>query len=234
MTGAGSAKVPGYEAKKQGFPTVPETVFPNMVNSLVAVEAKADAQTSADLRITTGRTVIGTIVDPDGKPLAGADIQGSIGTSLHVSDLPSARFSIPAIDPDRPRPFFFVHRAKNLAVAVILKGDEPETFTVNLRPAGTITGRLFNEDGEPLAHTAIAGRVEPGQLGLTMGWSGFFNARTDKDGKFKISGLVPGVRLSARVMRDYRLAEKVFDERTFEPGQVVDLGDVRVKPGGEE
>jgi RNA polymerase sigma factor (sigma-70 family) len=233
--GAGVDKVPGFEAKKQGFPTVPETVFPNMVNSLVAVEAKADGQTTANVQITTGRTVTGTIVDPDGKPVSGANIQGPVGANLFVYGLPSARFSIPAVDPDRPRPYFFIHLEKNLAAAVILKGDEPETFTVKLKPAGTASGRLFNEDGEPLANASISVRIEPGQLGLTMGWSGFLNARTDKDGNFRIPGLIPGVRFSARVMRDYRLAEKVFDERTFESGQVVELGEVRVKPvGGDE
>ena len=233
VTGFGVDKVPGFEATKQGFPTVPETVYPHMVNSLAAVDAK-DAQVTTDLRITGGRTVRGLIVDPNGRPITGAEVQGSVGSDVYFVGLPAARFSIPAVEPGRPRPYFFVHREKNLAVTATLKGDEAEGFTVKLQPAATVTGRLLDPNGEPLADTAISGRFEPGQLGLLMGWSGFFNGLTDRDGRFKIAGLVPGVRVSARVMRNYTLAEQVFDARTFQPGQVVDLGDIRTKPGTEE
>ena len=88
-----------------------------------------------------------------------------------------------------------------------------------------VSGQVSDKDGKPWPDVSVQIKSDSGRT---------FTLKTDKDGKFKISGLVPGVRLSARVMRDYRLAEKVFDERTFEPGQVVDLGEVHVRAGGGE
>ena len=55
---------------------------------------------------------------------------------------------------DEPRPYFFSHAGKQLAAAVVVKGDEPDTFTVKLQPAAAVSGRLLNDDGEPLADTA--------------------------------------------------------------------------------
>jgi hypothetical protein len=130
-------------------------------------------------------------------------------------------------------PYFFYHRKKNLAAAVILKGDEPDGFTVKLQPAATITGRLLDADGEPLANTEIAGSIEPGQLNLKSGWGGFFYGKTDKEGKFRIAGLVPGVKVGARVFRRYQEAEHIFDARTFAAGEERDLGDIRIQPAKE-
>jgi protocatechuate 3,4-dioxygenase beta subunit len=233
LAGAGAEAIDGYDAKAQSFPTLPDKLFPMMVNAVAAVDVKADGRTTCDIAVSTGRTVIGKIVDPDGKPLAGAHIDGSIGAGFYTRDLPAAEFSIPAINPAAPKPYFFYHRQKNLAAAVVLKGDEPEGFTVKLQPAATITGRLLDADGEPLANTEISGGIEANQLGLKSGWGGFFYGKTDGDGKFRIAGLVPGVTVSARVSRRYQEAERIFESRAFAAGEDRDLGDVRVKPAGE-
>jgi RNA polymerase sigma factor (sigma-70 family) len=233
VMGAGAESIDGYDAKALGFHTLPDKLFPIMVNAVAAVDAKADGRTTCDIAVTTGRTVSGKIVDPDGKPLAGAQIHGSIGVRFDTRDLPTAEFTIPAINPAAPLPYFFYHRQKNLAAAIILKGDEPDGFTVKLQPAATITGRLLDADGEPLANTEISGQIESAQLNLRYGWGGFFYGKTDKDGKFRIAGLVPGVKVGARVSRRYQEAERIFDARTFAAGEDRDLGDIRVKPAGE-
>jgi hypothetical protein len=176
-----------------------------------------------------GKTVRGKFVDPDGKPLTGGRVTGSIGARFYTPDLPTAEFTIPAINPDAPKPYFFVHAKRNLAVAVVLKGDEPDGLTVKLQPAATIAGRLLDAGGEPLADVDIMGQFEPGQLGVMTGWGGFFNGKTDHEGRFRITGIVPDVKLGARVSRRPRQGELIFEGRSFRAGEERDLGDVRVK-----
>jgi hypothetical protein len=230
VVGAGAEAIRGHEMEGQSFRTVPERTFPYMVNILAEVDARADGQNVCNLTITAGRTVRGRLADPDGKPLTGVWIIGGIGSDVNLRDLPKAEFTIPAINPAAPKPYFFYHARKNLAVAVILKGDEPDGFTVTLQKAATITGRLLGDDGDPLANTEISGAIDDNQLGLKGGWGGFFNGKTDRDGKFRIAGLVPGVKVSARVMRRYQEAERIFGHLAFGAGEVRDLGDVKVKP----
>jgi protocatechuate 3,4-dioxygenase beta subunit len=177
--------------------------------------------------------VKGTIADPDGKPLTGVRIDGAIGSDVHLPPQAKAEFTIAAVNPSAPKPYFFYQGEKNLAAAVILKGDEPDGFAVRLQKAATITGRLIGDDGEPLADTEISGAFDDNQLGLKGGWYGFFWGRTDKEGKFKIAGLVPGVKQSARVRRSHEFAEQIFEHLALGAGEVRDLGDVKVKPKAE-
>jgi RNA polymerase sigma factor (sigma-70 family) len=234
VVGAGADQIKGFEQKGQSFPTVPELTFPGQVNSLAEFDAKAEGETVCNIKVTTGRTVKGTIVGPDGKPLTGAVINGSIGVRLYTQPLPTAEFTIGAVNPIDPTGYFFYHREKNLATAVILKGDEGPEFQVKLQSAATITGRLLNDAGEPLANAEIAGAIDDNQLGIKGGWYGFFHGKTDKDGRFKINGLIPGLKVSARVRRDHhQLAEQIFESKAFAAGEERDLGDIKVKPSKE-
>ena len=234
LVGAGAENIKGHEMQGQSFVTVPERTFPGMVNTLVEVDAKADGQNVADIAIITGRTVKGKFEDPDGKPLSKVIIHGAIGVGVYTSPLPNPEFTLTAINPHAPNPYFFYQREKNLAAAVIIKGDEPDGFTVKLQHAATITGRLLGDDGQPLADTEISGAIDDHQLGLKGGWYGFFVGRTDKEGKFKINGLLPGAKLSARVNRRlFGLGAQIFEGLGFSAGEVRDFGDIKVKPAKE-
>jgi hypothetical protein len=138
--------------------------------------------------------------------------------------LPSEAFTIPAVDPERPQAYFFEHQKKHLAAAVILKGDEPEGFTLRLKPTATVTGRAVTEDGEPVRNADIHGRLEAGQLNMTYPWNGFFWSRTDADGRFKIEGLLAEVKVGAQAGGD-----NLFTSLTLKPGEVRDLGDIKIK-----
>lgn len=233
VVGAGAESIKDFEQQGQFFDTLPDRLFPNLVNSITEVDAKADAETRCNLTVTTGKTVKGTIVDPDGKPITGTTMRGVIGTGLYTQPAKTAEFSISAINPQAPQPYFFFNTEKNLAAAVIIKGDEPEGFQVKLQPAATISGRLLDDDGMPLVDTQISGGIEGGQINIKGGWYGFFHGFTDKEGRFKITTLMPGIKLSARVMKDYQLAGQIFESQTFGVGETKDLGDIKVRPAKE-
>jgi len=157
------------------------------------------------------------------RAVAGVGISGSL--SVFIRALPSATFTIPAINPRKPEAYFFEHHKKNLAVAVILKGDEPEGFTLKLKPTATVTGRIVTENGEPVGNMFIHGLVEAGQLNMTRPRGAFFSGRTDADGRFKIEGLLAGVKLGAM--------SNLFTNVVLKPGEVRDLGDIHLKNSPE-
>jgi hypothetical protein len=173
--------------------------------------------------------VKGTVLDPDGKPLTGASIDGPFGSMFSVPRLASSTFTIESVNPSRPQPYFFRHHGRKLAAVALLKGDEPAAVSVKLAPTSTIVGRLVSEDGEPIHNAEITGRLESGQLNLSRGWSGFFTATTDRDGRFRIDGICPGCKLSALVRRENEEPDHLFRNQTFKQGEVRDLGNVTVK-----
>jgi RNA polymerase sigma factor (sigma-70 family) len=214
-----------FNARIGAFVTAPYTCAPAQFDTLVGIEpgAKADADSAVcEVRLDPGKTVKGTILDPDGKPLAGVSIRGPL-LYVSIGDLPSAAFTIPAVNPDKPAAYFFEHK-KKLAAAVLLKGNEAEGFTLKLKPTATITGRLVTEDGEPIRNGFIDGRLEAGQLNMTQGWNGFFWSQTGGDGRFKIEGLLPEVKLGA-----FLQADNLFANLTLKPGEIRNLGDRKVK-----
>jgi RNA polymerase sigma factor (sigma-70 family) len=201
------------------FVTRPYICVPWHFNTLVGIEPDAKAESvTCDVQLDPGKTVKGTILDLDGKPLSGASIRGPYLTLKSLRDLPSAEFAFPAVDPRKSEAYFFEYRKRNLAAAVILKGDEAAGFTVKLKPAATITGRIVTEKGEPVRNFYIGVSLDAGQLNMTRSWNGFVLGHTDAEGRFKIAGLLAGFKHSA---------SPLFTNLTLKPGEVRDLGDIK-------
>jgi hypothetical protein len=223
LNGQGADAIPGLrDARIDSFVTRPYMLTFRRFDTMIGIEANAKAESVAcDLQLDPGKTVKGNILDPDGKPLAGVSIRGLFGAGLSVRDLPSEAFTIPAINSHKAEAYFFEHPKKNLAAAVILKGDEAEGFTVKLQPTATVIGRLVTEAGVPIRNFYIGGRLEAGQLNMTRPWNGFFwGGPTDAEGRFKIEGLLAGVKLSASTL---------FTNLKLIPGEVRNMGDIKVK-----
>jgi RNA polymerase sigma factor (sigma-70 family) len=233
VTGAGADQI--KEADRAGhFITDPYICDMRRFNTLAEVNPEPGATSvTQDLTLDPGKTVTGTVVGPDGKPLSGCSITGSWGINFRVDRMETARFTIPALDPRRPAPFFFQYPEKHLAAAVVLKGDEPETLTIRLQPTATITGRLVDADGDPRPNVNITSYIEPGQFGIAEGWGGLFNGTTDKDGRFRIDNVIPGVRFSGWLQSAVMITGEIFAHQTFKPGEMRDFGDVKERPLGK-
>ena len=54
-------------------------------------------------------------------------------------------------------------------------------------------------------------------------------SRTDKDGRFRISGLVPGLKYTLTVWKDGRFAGRVAADVSIRAGEVKELGDIKAE-----
>jgi protocatechuate 3,4-dioxygenase beta subunit len=133
-----------------------------------------------------------------------------------------------------PRSVAFFHRVRKLAALVTLRGDEKEPVTVRLTPAGTLTGRLLDADGQPVGDAEIYTFYAMPQ-GANR--SGFLlrdlPPRTDKNGRFRLEAIVPGLKatdLHFLKGRQLWVPQIRLEIKALQSGQTLDLGDVRVKP----
>jgi RNA polymerase sigma factor (sigma-70 family) len=226
----GAEKIKGPMYGRDNYNTEPRPLDPSEFNVVVEVNpARGTESIVRDLALDPGKTVTGTIVGPDGKPVPGCSIDSVRGLWFHVNDLPTAQFRIPGLDPKHPRWFFFLHHDRNLGTAVLLKGNEPLPVTVRLQKCGTVTGRLVDEDGLPRS-AWISGFFHRGQLGLKDIGRGFGMGKIGKDGRFRI-GVLPGLKVGLLAGKNPTYFDSLVRELTLKPGEVKDVGDVKAKEG---
>lgn len=192
-----------------------------------------DTPVSCDLALDPGKTLTVSLQDAEGKPLTGAEVAGISAQSLRTVPFKTATGRIYALDPDNPRSVVFVHTARKLAATVTLRGDEKEPVTVRLKPTAILTGRVLDADGQPVAGAEIYERyaTSAGRQ-LTKSQVRWFRPRTDKEGRFRLDGIVPGLALELGFVkgRQMLVPQERREVTPPESGKTLDLGEVRVKP----
>ena len=211
---------------EQGFfRTAPFLQEPNTMNRYIELNpAEGTESMTCDVLLDPGRMPRGTVVGPDGKPLAGAQAFGltAYGQSRNWTRTPlPTEFTVYGLDDGQGREVLFYHAEKRLAVVLRVGGDDRGPLTAKLEPCGAVTGRLVTADGKPRAGALlqVSDWLLPGG-GL----------QADKDGRFRIEGLVPGVAYTLDVVQNGQPAGHVFAGLTLKAGETRDLGDVVVKP----
>jgi protocatechuate 3,4-dioxygenase beta subunit len=192
-------------------------------NALILIEpdAKADRLTR-DVALRPALTLKGTVTDPDGKPLAGATVYGLVPNAFGSAVLGAADFAVRGLNPRRIRKLFFVHKEKGLGYYREVRGDEKGPLTIKLQPLGSASGRVLDKDGQPRAGLVL-------NVNRSLLLDGGEQVKTDKDGRFRAKGLVPGQKYDlyeANVMRPAGVRDVVV-----EPGKDKDLGDVTIDSG---
>jgi RNA polymerase sigma factor (sigma-70 family) len=200
-------------------------------NAYALIEPEPGAgPVTCDVQFDRGKTLSGRVVDPDGRPLAGAQVCGRTalgGTETLEGDAVTAL----ALDPDQPRVVAFIHRERRLAGHVTLRGDEAGPVTIRLQSWGVLTGRLLDEDGKPV----VGATVSLSCAGDTVRWlteaglgGSRSGVRTDADGRFRIEGVFPEVdyRLGFQKDRFFRDVDAKYRQLTLRPAETRDLGEI--------
>jgi hypothetical protein len=190
--------------------------------------ASGDGPVTRDLEVVASGRLTGTVVDPDGKPVAETVAMGlNASNSLSEQVLFSPDFTIEDVDPRQPRRLHVYQVERRLAGSVWIRGDEAGPITVRLQPWGVVTGRIVDDRGQPeseLLTNAPQYRSEPDSGVLPR------LAMAGKDGRFRFEGLVPGLRYSASA-QDVPLVgnRRAFRDLRVGPGETRDLGDIKLE-----
>jgi RNA polymerase sigma factor (sigma-70 family) len=203
-----------------------------------------------DLELARGLSREGRLVGPDGRPIVGTMAYGLCARWGNVQTLDRAStFEVRGLEPGHPRLLIFTHKDRKIVGSVVLKDEDMKSTTpleVKLVPAGAVTGRVVDEDGQPLAgarlHVMMYERNRRTNLPQSPRsfWPCDEPFTADAQGRFRVEGFVPGVAADVSVT-DANAVESliyrpsldtgdIFRNLVVEPGEVRDLGDVKATP----
>jgi protocatechuate 3,4-dioxygenase beta subunit len=225
------------------FRTFPHLLYSGNFNALVEVNPAADADgVSIEVLLHPGLTLTGTIIDPDGKPLAGALASGlDSNGSWTYQPLKKAEFTVQGLEKGESRLLQFFHKDKKLSGSVVITEGQKDKLTLKLAPSGTLTGRLVNADGNPVIDGELIAMGDPPtatpggkpMADLTKGSFHENRIRVNKNGEFRIEGLAPGLKYKMGLIKGvylHKLGGAAGEDITIKAGETKKLGDVEVKP----
>ena len=147
-----------------------------------------------DLFVDPGLSLTVKLQDADGKPLAGGTAAEGIVPNQHqLIWLEGHECPVYGLDPEFPRLVMLFHDKRNMAATLTLRGDEKEPVVARLLPAGTIVGRLLDDEGKPVVGVRIKPHYGSGEAqGIDLQISPRRKpVLTDKDGRFRLEGVIP-------------------------------------------
>jgi RNA polymerase sigma factor (sigma-70 family) len=205
-------------------------------NAIVLLEPnEKDEGLTRDVALERPQERKGRIVGPDDRPLAGTTVYGHTwGRGLTrggVETLKEDEFIVRSINPKENRPLVFYHKDKNLGFFLKDLRDNPaDPLVIKLQPCGSISGRVLDPDGVPLAGMSVY--VE-GRYHGTSGVS--HSAKLDQDGRFRVDGVVPGQEFEVW-MSSKRGASfpRLFVRVVVESGKHKDMGELKAEAERDE
>jgi hypothetical protein len=178
----------------------------------------------------------------------------AVGQSDDDRPQPVAGGTIPlaGLNANRARVVVLIDEAKTVGAVAAVTGDAATPVTADLEKLGSVTGRVFDSNGDPAAGAEVRvwlvlDRAKhdnlPDEFVKTLGVAGIapgawdrFTGRTakaDQDGRFTLSGLLPGQTYRLRIgFNPENMGGEILQRRndlSVKPGAVNDLGDLKPK-----
>jgi hypothetical protein len=226
-------------------------VSPSHFHAVRKIEPSSDkSELRIDLEVWSGNPIKGRVVDLQNRPVTEVEADGLVrGQGSRLAD---STFAIHGLKPGAERTVFFRDRDHQLAAIVTFKMPKqgaPEPQTVQLLPAGVVSGRLVDENGRPRSQWGVgvlsAGVVKTlrgdrnANKSNTEGLFEFGDTTTDADGYFRITGVPAGVSFEvAAGPKDPNGfssdVPQLVHKGSVRSGQQLDLGELRTKSPGKE
>ncbi len=207
-----------HRLRNRYLETYPNGVLPRQYHIVAEIDpAPGTVSMSRDLAVVRGRSLTIAVLDPDGRPISGNQVE-VLGNDMgyHEKDPIPSTYTIRNWGPGERRTLMFHNLDRRLAGELDLRGDGPQLRSITLQPWGVLTGRLVDANAQPWG---LEGELDLHPLGQYT--------KVGRDGRFRAEGLIPG--------KTYRvlLREKgsMFDafgleDVTVAPGETKDLGDI--------
>ncbi len=238
--GVGASAIKGFDPKlfgTGGFNTFPNSCLIGEYHALAEIDSAPGAETmTRDLQVDPGRTIMLHVEDPEGRPLGGTKASGL--TDLFYS-IPypqeASSIEVHGLSTEKPRRVTIRHMGRKLVASLDLKGDEASPLTVRLQPWGIVTGRAVDDEGQPRGNVELTNLggiypAPPPDHGILPGSGDSPGPRTDRDGRFRIEGFVPGLKYGAAVVEKNVYLGGIFKDVRVGSGETKDLGDLKVMP----
>jgi hypothetical protein len=156
-------------------------------HALVLIEPDEKTEKlTRDVALLPAPTLKGNVAGPDGKPLGGVTVFGLAINSFGQETLKTDDFVVRGLHPGRKRELLFLHKGKGLGFYKELGGTQKEPLAIKLQPLGSASGRIVDRDGQP-----VPGLTFDLYRSRLLGPGGV-RVQSDKDGRFRAEGLVPG------------------------------------------
>jgi beta-lactamase regulating signal transducer with metallopeptidase domain/protocatechuate 3,4-dioxygenase beta subunit/5-hydroxyisourate hydrolase-like protein (transthyretin family) len=249
--GAGAAAIAGGQGNAEftKFPTYPFYLMASNYQMVVEMNpAEGQEKLEVDMPLSAGGRLTVRVVDESQQPLTSIEFYGRALNWGWGSGNGTA-CEIVAIQPGEQRKLFFFDRGRNLAGATTVDEHTKDGLTVQLRPAGSIRGRLVDAEGQPINDATVTADYDKLSANPDAAiWPAHPELRSsadqipvDSEGRFRLDGIAPGWKYSAwavapRKMQGQMTSRgigRVFDDLTLQPGEDRDLGDIRVVEKGE-
>jgi len=226
------------------FHTAPRACAPENHNVVLPLNPKPDNdELTVNFTLSAGTNVSGSVVSRAGQPLTGFLIHG-LSKRSPWKLVAGEGFTVGSHFPPETRRLFVYHAAENLAGHYELTGKPPEKLEIKLAPAGTITGRVVDEQGAPIANAMIFDSASLGHSPnaaeqdrnygvLPVDAKGEYHV-TDSEGRFTIPGIIPSLKYTAQVRGPKLIGGApvmlplgaIFKDVTAAPGETKNLGNV--------
>ena len=181
-----------------------------------------DADVTVDVAVAVGRKVSGVVVDPDGTPVAGAEVflrTGDVSIRQLATTGDDGRFD--GVDVPAGSVLLFARApGRAMRTPVRSEAEEIELQVGPQRIGGTIVGRVVDAGDRPVKAAQV--RVD-----VTDSWRPPALARSDDDGRFRIEELPDG-HLLVRVLAP---GHEPWQAWTAVGGGETREFDVRLAPG---
>lgn len=209
-------------------------ISPSRCNAVILLEpAEKEKSLVRDVALQKPLERKGQIVDADGQPIRGVRLY-SPHPQYWAENLKGAEFTVRSINPRSPRALVFYHKEKNLGYYVKdLRREPAGPLTIQLQPCGSASGRILDAEGKPAAglrghlhrvdHKGAARSIDGEAEG------GYQRVITDKDGRFRVEGLVSGQEYRVTNYSDRRPGfGNLYVPLIVKPGEHKDMGDLKM------
>ncbi len=230
--GAGSESIKGMDEHGHfataNNPVTASRYFPTSMKEINPAEGTGTVH--LDIVLDPGAKVRLRVVDPQGTPVGGVTTGGRRERGHYREEAEAqAELDVVTLGPGEDRMVWLVHEGRKLGrvIRVRERDDKNGPVIVMLEPTATITGRIVDADGNPVAGANIRPSLKPGgdySPNLAQ-------VATGSDGRFTVPDVPTGceyslVAESRAVIRPRRFAVK---DAAVRPGETTDVGDIRWK-----
>jgi hypothetical protein len=206
---------------------------PMNLNAYRVLRIPADARTfRSDVTVDPGVDRVVKIVGPDGQPVSGAWVLNERSLGAFSGPLSGSDFTVYALDAEQPRRVYAQHDGNKLAGFLSLDGKEAGPAVLRLEAMATVTGRVVDAEGKPLAGYRVEPSYDDPEIGILLNTREMHSTApvvTAADGTFRVETVPAGLSVRFSAAKKGGDLGHLTPKRTLRAGQSFDLGDWKPK-----